>query len=102
MARRPSRSPKCPSTAAPSGRATNPTAYVAKASIVPISGSSDGKNSLLNTSAAAVPYRKKSYHSTAVPVRLDPATIGKLVCVRRLVDLVLAVAMSTPRRFVAT
>jgi hypothetical protein len=52
---RPSRSPKCPKTTPPSGRATNPTANVAKASSVPTSGSNSGKKSLLKTSAAAVP-----------------------------------------------
>jgi hypothetical protein len=39
----------------PTGRATNPTANVVNASRVPTSGSKLGKNSLLNTSAAAVP-----------------------------------------------
>ena len=52
---RPTRSPKWPKTMPPSGRARNPTAYVAKASRVPTSGSNEGKNSVLNTSAAAVP-----------------------------------------------
>ena len=37
---------------------------------VPTSGSTVGKNSLLKTSAAAVPYRKKSYHSIVVPMKL--------------------------------
>src|SRR5439155_5265266 len=38
-------------------------------------GSNVGKNSLLKISAAAVPYRKKSYHSMAVPIRLAVATV---------------------------
>jgi len=71
---RPTRSPKWPKTMPPTGRAANPTANVANADSVPISGSAFGKNSLLKTSAAAVPYRKKSYHSIAVPMKLASAT----------------------------
>ena len=41
---------------------------------VPVSGSNVGKNSVLKTSAAAVPYRKKSYHSMVVPTKLASAT----------------------------
>jgi len=52
---RPRRSPKCPNTAPPNGRATNPTANVPYALSVPASESSVGKNSRLKTSAAAVP-----------------------------------------------
>src|SRR4051794_10050812 len=36
--------------------------------MVPVTGSLLGKNREPNTSAAAEPYRKKSYHSTAVPI----------------------------------
>src|SRR5438876_11081518 len=61
-------------TMPPMGRAAKPTAYVLKASSVPTNGSKVGKNSLLNTSAAAVLYRKKSYHSIDVPIRLASAT----------------------------
>src|SRR3954447_11943210 len=71
---RPSRSPKCPNTTPPSGRATNPTAYVPNAASVPLRGEKVGKNRTLKTSAAAVPYRKKSYHSMVVPIRLASAT----------------------------
>jgi hypothetical protein len=39
---RPSRSPKWPITAAPRGRATNPTAKVANAARVPAAGENDG------------------------------------------------------------
>ena len=39
---RPIRSPKCPITAAPSGRATKPTAKVAKAASVPATGEKEG------------------------------------------------------------
>lgn len=34
-----------------------------------------GKKSLLKTSPVTVPYRKKSYHSTVVPIRLASATV---------------------------
>src|SRR5947207_15862121 len=61
-------------TVPPIGRAAKPTAYVLNASSVPTNGSKVGKNSLLNTSAAAVLYRKKSYHSIDVPIRLASAT----------------------------
>jgi len=71
---RPSRSPKCPNTTPPTGRAKKPTAYVANEASVPANGSSVGKNSRLNTKAAAVPYRKKSYHSIVVPIKLASTT----------------------------
>jgi hypothetical protein len=72
--RRPTRSPKWPKTIPPMGRATNPTAKVPNAARVPTSGSKVGKNSLLKTSAELVPYRKKSYHSVVVPMKLASAT----------------------------
>jgi hypothetical protein len=59
----------------PSGRATKPTAAVLNPSRVPVSGSKFGKNSLVNTSGAAVVYRKKSYHSSEVPI--SPATMTR-------------------------
>jgi hypothetical protein len=46
-----------------------------KASSVPVSGSASGKNSLLKTGAAAEPWRKKSYHSREVPIRLATTTL---------------------------
>ena len=58
----------------PNGRATNPTVYVPYAASVPASGANVGKNIWLKTSAAAVPYRKKSYHSMVVPAKLASAT----------------------------
>src|SRR5688572_2124821 len=58
----------------PTGRATNPIVYVLKASSVPVRGSAFGKKRRLKTSAAAVPYRKKSYHSIVVPMKLANAT----------------------------
>jgi hypothetical protein len=58
----------------PIGRAAKPTAYVPSASSVPTSGSDSGKNNCPKTSAAAVPYRKKSYHSMVVPMKLAAAT----------------------------
>ncbi len=50
---RPTRSPMCPARIPPMGRATKPTANVAKAAIVAASGSVTGKNSLPITSEAA-------------------------------------------------
>ena len=44
VALRPIRSPQCPKIAAPSGRATNPTAYVANEAIAPAYGVDAGKN----------------------------------------------------------
>src|SRR5918997_4389987 len=65
----------------PTGRAKKPTPYVAKASKVPPSGVASGKKSAPKTRAAAVPYRKKSYHSIAVPIKLARATCRiELVC----------------------
>ena len=52
---RPTRSPKWPKMKPPSGRVTKPAAKVAKAIMVPTSGSKVGKNWLLKTSAAIVP-----------------------------------------------
>jgi len=75
---RPTRSPMCPKISPPTGRATNPAAKVAKvakASSVPTAGSAPGKKSLGNTRPAAVPYKKKSYHSTLVPTRLETTTV---------------------------
>src|SRR5882757_5184729 len=57
----------CPKITAPTGRATNPAAKARKAETVDSTGSLPGKNSGANTSAAVVPKRKKSYHSSAVP-----------------------------------
>src|SRR5712672_2772472 len=57
-----------PNRMPPSGRTTKPTPKVRNASSVPTIGSLFGKNSSPNTSAAAVPYRKKSYHSSADPI----------------------------------
>ena len=42
--------------------------------MVPTIGSLFGKNSSPNTSAAAVPYRKKSYHSSADPMQAAKIT----------------------------
>ncbi len=52
---RPMRSPKCPITTPPIGRATKPTANVAKAASVEASEEEAGKNCGPITSAAAVP-----------------------------------------------
>ena len=61
MRLRPSRSPKWPKIAAPSGLAKNPTAKVLNEAIKASNGSTPGgKNTEGNTSAAAVPKIKKS------------------------------------------
>src|SRR6266851_3679070 len=65
----------------PTGRAAKPTQKVAKADNWAASGESFGeKNSGPKTKAAAVAYRKKSYHSIDVPIQLAIATrtIGDL------------------------
>jgi hypothetical protein len=72
---RPIRSPKWANTAPPIGRAMKPTANEPNAASVPVTGSNAGKNTSLNTSAAAVPKMKKSYHSIVVPTRLANATL---------------------------
>ncbi|SLJ82960.1 Uncharacterised protein [Mycobacteroides abscessus subsp. abscessus] len=55
MARRPSRSPKCPARKAPSGRNTKLMPTVAKDSTSPIEEPAGAKNSSENTKPAAVP-----------------------------------------------
>src|SRR5215510_16356094 len=72
---RPIRSPKWPQTMPPIGRAKKPTAYVLYEAITPVIASYFGKKSLPKTSALAVPYRKKSYHSMVVPMKLAIATL---------------------------
>ena len=52
---RPYLSPRCPASTPPMGRATKPAQNVLKASKVPVSAEECGKNTLGNTSAAAVP-----------------------------------------------
>src|SRR6476646_8438230 len=74
MLLRPTRSPKWPNKMPPSGRATKPTEKVVYASRIEISGSWAGKNSLVKTMPATVPYRKKSYHSMVAPIRLAITT----------------------------
>src|SRR5690349_14921890 len=54
--------------AAPIGRPTKPMKKVPNADSVAVNASSLGKYSLPNTRPAAVPYRKKSYHSMVVPM----------------------------------
>jgi hypothetical protein len=51
-----------------------PDRDVPNAAMVPATGSIVGKNSLLKTRAAAVPLRKMSYHSMAVPMKLAATT----------------------------
>src|SRR3954453_2557363 len=71
---RPIRSPKCPKMTPPSGRARYPTASVPNEAICPAAESRALKKSWLNTSAAAVPYSMKSYHSTTDPMKLETRT----------------------------
>lgn len=52
---RPMRSPKCPNSIAPTGRAMKATAKVAKEATVPAVDPSAGKKTVGKTSAAAVP-----------------------------------------------
>ena len=52
---RPILSPRYPPMTPPSGRTRNPTPRVAKDSRVPVSGSPEGKKSVLKYRAAAVP-----------------------------------------------
>ena len=67
---RPTVSPMCPNTTAPNGRATRPTANVLNEAIRAAKGDRfAGKNTVGNTSAAAVPYSRKSYYSMLEPAR---------------------------------
>lgn len=52
---RPYLSPRCPASTPPIGRATKPAQKVLNARRVPVSAEACGKNTLGNTSAAAVP-----------------------------------------------
>lgn len=72
---RPYLSPKCPATNPPIGRATNPAQNVLNESSVPISAEESGKNTCGKTSAAAVPYKKKSYHSMELPSSPAPRSL---------------------------
>src|SRR5450759_3975668 len=85
---RPTRSPRCPKRAPPKGRAIKPTRKVNNARIVPTVGTDSGKKTLGKTRVASVPYRKKAYHSIAVPIVLEKMT-GPIFCV----ETVLSVAM---------
>ena len=90
----------------PIGRATKPTASVAKELIAETKGSWDTKYCALNTRAAAVVNRKKSYHSSAVPTRAARATFlatlsstGPGDCGLAMVVALLALlAMITPKK----
>src|SRR5580658_7373512 len=76
---RPIRSPKWPNTIAPKGRATKPTADVLKEAMSATSGGRVAeKNNVGKTSAAAVPYMKKSYHSMLAPPRPTRADLSGL------------------------
>src|ERR687898_277747 len=64
----------------PRGLAAKPTAYVENARSTPAVSENSGKNSAGKTSEAAVPYKKKSYHSMAVPIKLAKATFRISPC----------------------
>jgi hypothetical protein len=67
---RPTRSPKCPQTTPPRGRARNATPKTLKVNSAAAVGFAFGKNTLGKMRAAAVPKMKKSYHSMADPTAL--------------------------------
>src|ERR671937_1281932 len=90
---RPMRSPRWPKSAPPKGRATKPTRKVNRDRRVPTSGTDSGKKTLGKTSAAIVPYRKKSYHSMAVPAVLEKIT-GPMSWRDRVSSLTVAMASS--------
>jgi hypothetical protein len=71
---RPILSPKWPNTTPPTGQATKPNPKVANEASVPAKRLNCGKKSFGKITAEAVPYTKKSYHSTAVPIKLASAT----------------------------
>src|SRR5215475_2257203 len=68
---RPKRSPSTPNTRPPSGRVMKPTAYVISERSTAFRGSTVGKNTRSNTSAAADANTKKSYHSMSEPIELE-------------------------------
>ena len=76
---RPIRSPKCPNRIPPTGRAINPNANVPNERINPIVGVDSGKNAAGKIKAAAVAYKKKSYHSILVPANAVSATL-RILC----------------------
>src|ERR671923_1691066 len=75
---RPTRSPNQPKKAPPMGRARKPTKLVVNDAMVPATGSRVGKKTFGKTVAARKPYKKKSYHSMAVPMVLAPR-IGSIL-----------------------
>ena len=70
----PTRSPKWPKIIPPIGRAMKPAANVMKDNMSAVVGSTSPKKSFGNTSPAAAPYKKKSYHSILVPDKEVKAT----------------------------
>ena len=73
---RPIRSPIWAKITPPRGRMKNGSANERYANSSEIKGSEAGKKSLLNTNAAAEPYKKKSNHSIALPTRLANRTLS--------------------------
>ena len=76
--RRPYLSPTWPKMSAPTGRAMNAALKLRNAETVEATGSLPGKNSGAKTIAAVVPKRKKSYHSSAVPMKAAATTLPGL------------------------
>ena len=78
VALRPTRSPTWPKMAAPTGRAAKPTNWVAERQQDADERGVAGKKTCGKTKAAAVPYRKKSYHSMVVPTVLATTARARL------------------------
>src|SRR5262245_31844272 len=62
----------------PNGRVAKPTAYVMSARRTPLRGSTPGKKTRSNTSAAADAKTKKSYHSMSEPIELEISRVRVL------------------------
>src|ERR1700691_6404766 len=75
---RPTKSPRRPKNAAPTGRTTNPTANAIRANMNPVASSMPEKN-CFEIVAAREPYRKKSYHSKTVPSDAAKSSFGSTV-----------------------
>jgi hypothetical protein len=67
-------SPKWPNIIPPIGLAIKPAAKVKKDNINAVEGDASPKKTVGKISAAAAPYKKKSYHSILVPAKAVYAT----------------------------
>ena len=70
----PTLSPKCPKIIPPIGLAIKPAAKVRSDKIKAVDSGTSPKKAVGKTSAAAAPYKKKSYHSMLVPAKAVRAT----------------------------